>query len=412
LGLALSSPPQADNNVAALNHYSTTTELALPRMMSAQVMAIGENGYISGNWADWSILPGLSVVYDALYSGDLTFASSQYDKLLANHTYAWGVRSNDLVHVDGLGALVDTSGGDDDGFQDSEFNSVVNAWSYLAMRRVAQLGRWIGRSSEAAQLDATADALRAAFKSLLVNGSSAVAAVCDGLCSTTPHQSVHSTFYALYAGLFADDGALTTSVAAYVRARAVEDPMKGIPCGSYPVQFLLAGLYADGADHGNAAFGVLTAQTLHSYRHMMEFYGATATMECWSPEELGNLSFSHVWSSSPAIIIPQFFFGLVPTSPGFATFDVKPQPGPVLQGSATMPTVRGPVSVAFTQTQPSGGCFDLSLVVPGGSVARAFVPRYGATVSVKVDGVVVSATVEGDYAWVSVPAGAHSVTSC
>jgi len=40
----------ADNNVAALSHYSTTSELALPRMMSAQVMAIGEQGYISGNW--------------------------------------------------------------------------------------------------------------------------------------------------------------------------------------------------------------------------------------------------------------------------------------------------------------------------------------------------------------------------
>ena len=42
----------ADNNVAALNHYSSSSELALPRMMSAQVMAIGETGYISGNWAD------------------------------------------------------------------------------------------------------------------------------------------------------------------------------------------------------------------------------------------------------------------------------------------------------------------------------------------------------------------------
>jgi hypothetical protein len=54
----------------------------------------------------------------------------------------------------------------------------------------------------------------------------------------------------------------------------------------------------------------------------------------------------------------------------------------------------------------------LSLVVPGGSVARAFVPRYGATVSIKVDGVGASSTVVGDFAWVSVPAGAHSITSC
>ena len=226
----------ADNNVAALNHYSTTSELALPRMMSAQVMAIGETGYVSGNWADWTVLPGLSVVYDALYSGDLSWAASQFDKLLANHTYTYGVQTDGLVHVDGLGALVDTSGGDDDGFQDSDRNAVVQAWSYLAMRRVAQLGRWIGRAADAARLDIVADALRAAVKAKMVNdtsGGAAVAAVCDGLCSATPHQSVHSTFYALYSGLFADNDALMTSVAAYVRARAVEDPVKGIPCGSH-----------------------------------------------------------------------------------------------------------------------------------------------------------------------------------
>lgn len=170
----------------------------------------------------------------------------------------------------------------------------------------------------------------------------------------------------------------------------------------------------DGADHGNAAYGVLVAQTLHSYRHMMEFYGATSTMECWTPEELGNLSFSHVWSSSPAIIIPQFFFGITPTSPGFATLDIRPQPGPVLSGRATAPTVRGPVSVAFTQTVPgaAGGCMDISVVVPGAASARVFLPRWGASIAVKLDGAVAASTVEGDYAWVAVGAGEHSLSSC
>ena len=402
----------ADNNVAALNHYSTTTELALPRMMAAQHMAIGDTGYISPDWADWTVLPGLSVVYDALYTGDLSFAASHFDALLSNHTYAWAVHANGLVHVDGLGALVDTSGGDDDGFQDSAYNAVVQAWSYLGMRRVAQLGRWLGRTAEAIALDATADALRASFRTLLVNASGVV---CDGLCTTTPHNSVHSTFYALYAGLFADDAAATVAAAAYVRARSVEDPHVGIPCGSYPIQFLLAGLYADGDDHGAAAYGVLTATTLHSYLHMMQVYGATATMECWTPEELPNLSFSHVWSSSPAIIIPQFFFGVVPTAPGYAALDIKPQPGPVLSGRATLPTVRGSVNVAFVQTMPgaAGGCFDLNIETPGGTLARAFLPRWGAAVSVRLDGAPVAATTDGDYVRVDgLLPGVHSLTTC
>lgn len=119
-----------------------------------------------------------------------------------------------------------------------------------------------------------------------------------------------------------------------------------------------------------------------------------------------------MWSSSPAIIVPQFFFGVRPTSPGFATFDVQPQPGPVLSGTATLPTVRGNVTVAFAQSSPGGGCFDLDVIVPGGAAARAFLPRYGANITVKVDGAVAPTTVLGDYATVTVGAGAHSLTSC
>jgi len=112
--------------------------------------------------------------------------------------------------------------------------------------------------------------------------------------------------------------------------------------------------------------------------------------------------------------VPQFFFGVTPTAPGFATLDIRPQPGPVREGSATLPTVRGPVTVAFEQTVPGapGGCMTLSLSLPGGVLARAFVPRWNASVAVKLDGAAVASTVEGDFAFVSVGAGEHSVSSC
>ena len=364
-------------------------------------------------------MPGLSAFYDALYSGDLSFAAPLFDALARNHTYIANVNaSSGLVEgVSGLSALIDTSGGSDDGFAQSPSNAVVQAWAFLGMRSFAQLGRWLGRDADAARLDAAAAAMRAGVRALLLNdtsGAGNAAAVCDGRCAATPHTSVHSTFYALYSGLFADDDALTSRLAAYVRARAAEDADLGVPCGAYPVQFLLAALYADGADHGNAAFAVLTARTKHSWLHMMEVFGATATMESWLPEELPNLSFSHVWSSSPAIIVPQFFFGVTPTSPGYATLDVRPQPGPVLSGRASLPTVRGPVGVAFAQTVPGapGGCMDISVELPGGVAARVFLPRWGATIAVKLDGFVALGTVEGDFAWVSVAAGSHSLSSC
>ena len=50
-------------------------------------------------------------------------------------------------------------------------NAVVNAWSYLSMRRTAQLGRWLGRVNDATTLDIIADKLKASMKSLMFNGT-------------------------------------------------------------------------------------------------------------------------------------------------------------------------------------------------------------------------------------------------
>ena len=80
----------ADDTTAALSQYGTTTELAFQRMTAAQIMGITQLGYISGNWADWTILPGLNIFYDALFTGDLTLAAAYFDVLMSNHTYVRG----------------------------------------------------------------------------------------------------------------------------------------------------------------------------------------------------------------------------------------------------------------------------------------------------------------------------------
>jgi len=159
----------ADDLTAALLHYSMTPELALPRAMSAQLMAIGPAGYVSPVWADWTVLPGLSIYYDALYTGDLTYAASQFDSLLKNHTYTWLQGANGLISAPWLSALVDTSGGSNDGYKKTPTSAVVNAWAYAGMRAFAQLGRWLGRISDAEGLEASAAALKVGFTSLLFN---------------------------------------------------------------------------------------------------------------------------------------------------------------------------------------------------------------------------------------------------
>ena len=411
----------ADDTTAALNQYATTTELALPRMTAAQIMGMGGGsaqgplGYISSNWADWSILPGLNIYYDALYTGDLSLAALYYDVLVANHTYAYLIDpATALVHNGpALSALIDTSGGSDDGYVQSSVNSVVNAWVHLALRCLARLGRWLGRGSTAATLDALATAQAAAFQAAMYNAS-AGGGVCDGLCSATPHTAAHATFYALYSGIL-DGAPYQPALVAWLQARTAANGGLGMPCGAYPAQFLLGGLYAADSDHGAAAYAVLTSAAPHSWLHMMGALGATATMECWLPEELPNLSFSHVWSSSPAFTVPWLLFGLTPTAPGYAAFDVKPQPGPVLQGRAVLPSAAGPIAVSFEQRGEAPGTpastMALGVTVPGGCSARALLPLWGcaAGMQVTLDGAPVAWAQVGDYAAVQLGPGEHAL---
>ena len=321
-----------------------------------------------------------------------------------------------LVHNgDDLSALIDTSGGSDDGFAQSGINAVVNSWAYLALRSLAKLGRWLGKASEAGALDAAADALAAAFQVAFFNGTSAI---CDGVCAATPHTAAHATFYALYSGVL-DGAPYKAQLVAMLLQKIADNGALGMPCGSYPAQFLLGGLYNADGDHGNAAYGVLTSRARHSWLNMMEEYGASATMECWLPEELDNLSFSHVWSSSPSFTIPSLLFGLTPSAPGWAAYTLKPQPGPVLRGAARLPTAAGPFAVSFEQGGEAPGTpastLALRVEAPGGTLGRALLPLWGcapADFAVTLDGAPVAFAVQGDYAVVEgLTPGAHELAT-
>ena len=117
--------------------------------------------------------------------------------------------------------------------------------------------------------------------------------------------------------------------------------------------------------------------------------GATATMEAWTPAEKPNLSWSHPWATAfihsiatrlkgtEGVLLVVVFFraatynsvlGLAPTSPGFATFDVRPQMGNLTSASIIRPTLSGSISV----THHSNGTG--IVIAPANTVARICSP--------------------------------------
>mmetsp|Transcript_16065 Transcript_16065/g.34898 ORF Transcript_16065/g.34898 Transcript_16065/m.34898 type:complete len:416 (+) Transcript_16065:205-1452(+) len=414
-----------------------TPELSLQRYMAQQIMDFarvspwpfprpphgtpnGTGGYISPTWADWTVLPALNVVNDARYSGDLTVSSAYLQDIVDFHLYLDKIDDDTGLVEDTdcnmsqpqrcLSALIDTSGGSDDGFVPSPVNAVVNAWVYHGMVEVAQLARWLGAWDTVSRLDTIAAKLKSSFNSLLVSGTGAV---CDGLCNVISHTSVHSSFYALAFGLV--EPKMANATWRYVKHRVDTDP-NGLPCGSYPVQFLLRALYSVESDAGRAALSVLTSTARHSWLAMMLAHNATTTMECWDPEELPNLTFSHIWSASPAFIIPSLLAGITPCSPGFETVCIKPQPGSLTFLNVTVPTVRGPVSVSLTQSFGDDDNnlvhFRVSVVVPGNTQALLHAPRSERD-CMYLDGNTVPPVEAGQtHAVLRVHAGLHTVEWC
>ena len=106
-------------------------------------------------------------------------------------------------------------------------------------------------------------------------------------------------------------------------------------------------------------FGPMIADTLH-----------TTLYEGWKEGGYGGGSTNHAWSGGMLTDICEQVIGLRPTSPGWQTFEVAPQPI-ISEASITVPTVRNKISVAYT----AGKDFTMTLTVPAGTTARVTLPR-------------------------------------
>ena len=84
--------------------------------------------------------------------------------------------------------------------------------------------------------------------------------------------------------------------------------------------------------------------------------GATSFWELYNPEETGEAHYAmygrrfgkslcHAWGASPAYLLGKHFLGVVPTAPGFATYEVKPNLGGLDWMEGDVPTPWGSIHV-------------------------------------------------------------------
>ena len=294
-----------------------------------------------------------------------------------------------------------------DGFVFVPANTVVNAHYVGALERYADLVEAAGDAAAAAAARANATSLTAAIRTMLFNASAG--AFVDGLGAG--HAAIHSTAYAVARGVADGDAAVAAAAFATLVGRLAGGG--GIPVGPYPGMHYAEALFRNTSDHGHAGVAafLLTNGTNGWLGQLRQ--GATTTMESWTVAEKGNLTWSHPWMAFALQVIVRWLLGVRALVAGYARVLVQPQLGPLTRVAGAVPTLRGAITLAASQTLDAAGApaaFSLNLTVPGAVAARVCLPASACVGgSVRVDGAVVGGEADGDYACVEVASGVHAM---
>ena len=354
---------------------------------------------------EWPMYTILAFHDSYLQTGDTAALARNYDALKQKLPDEWVEPSTGLIrkNTGSNGAsscndcdIVDWPAGERDGYVFRPYNTVINAIGHQSYRDMADIARALGKDADADAFTATADRLQDAANARLFD--EATGAYRDGLNAdgtAVNHYAIQASVFATAFGLADADQASQT--AEYIRTR-------GMVCSVYCAAFVLESLY--NGDRADVAHAFLTSTGLRSWMNMIKV-GAGATMEAWDPSLKSNLTYSHPWAASPAYNVPQGMFGIRPTTPGYATFDVRPQPASVEWAGVRLPTLKGSIGAAHHTV---GDRTEVGVNVPGNTVAREFVPGGGEESDpvVFVDGIETPAVADRGYLRVDdVAAGCH-----
>ena len=234
----------------------------------------------------------------------------------------------DWPHTGGTG-LQHGQGGEDDGFVYTDYNAVVNAWFYKALRCMQAVAEHLGRNDDATAFAEAAARVREVFDTRLYDPARGVYR--DGL--DTDHSALHTNVFALLFGLVPPER--QAGVVEFIKSR-------GMACSVYGAQFLLDALYEAGeADY---ALSLLTGTGLRSWYNMLRV-GSTITLEAWDDSFKPNQDWNHLWGAAPGNLSPFRLMGVQPLEPGFSRVRIHPQPGSLRRANLTLPTCRGPIRV-------------------------------------------------------------------
>lgn len=353
---------EADAFINQLAHYGVDAEYAMARVSHEFLIT-------RPTWpTEWILHSVLIAWADFEYTGDDRSLRARYADLKAK-TLRSLARADGLISVEtGLltqavldsvyidrplkdivdwppGSFTQGGQGERDGHDMRPVNTVVQAFHFQALKLMAWIAEQVGQDGDSAEYRRQAEQVCQSINSLLFDPERGVYLDGEG----SEHASLHANLFPLLFGLVPPP-----------RVRRVVDFVKsrGMACSVYAAHHLLEALYLHGeADY---ALSLMTADHDRGWLNMLRA-GSTVTLEAWDWKYKNNLDWNHAWGAAPAGVIPRWLAGVRPLEPGFARILVAPQPGPLEQFSARVPTIRGPVTVEYRR---DGQGYDLAVTLP------------------------------------------------
>lgn len=364
-------PYEADAYLNQLSHYYTDHDKVMARDTIDHLLREG-NGTWPSEWAPHMVF---MVYADWLHTGETNWLAGRYpalkSKLLLHRKGDDGLifsEEQGLKKTD----IVDWPHKERDGYVFTPRNTVVNAFHLRAMTFMGVLARALGLAEEARQYDAKVAASYGAFQKTFFDPEKGLYR--DGI--NTDHMSSHANLFPLAFDLVPE---------AHRKPLADWLVSRGMRCSVYAAQYLLEGLFENGADV--QALALMTAKNDRSWRHMVES-GTTITWEAWDMKYKPNQDWNHAWGAAPANLLPRFVLGAEPFAPGWKVARISPRPGGLKFAGGKVPTPHGPITIRWT----NDAAFKLSLDLPAGMAAQVDVPATEGTSRVFLNGKAVAAT--------------------
>lgn len=356
-------PYEADAYLNQLSHYYTDNDKQMARDTIDHLL-------VHGTWpSEWPPHMIFMVHADWMWTGDLQWMAGRYEQLksmtLANRRAAGGLivsRPQDIKRTD----IVDWPKLERDGYQFTERNTVVNAFYLQATKLMAEMARALSKVDEAEQFEADFKKSHANFQKTFFEAKTGL--YNDGI--GTEHKSLHANLFPLAFGLVPEDA--RAEIADWLAKR-------GMKCSVYAAQYLLEGLFENGAD--TLAVELMTAQNDRSWRHMVES-GTTITWEAWDQKYKPNQDWNHAWGAAPANLLPRYILGVEPLSPGWKTVRIRPNLAGLTSAKGGVPTQDGTILVKWELLDT----FTLLLILPEGMKACVELPMIWDSSELFVDG--------------------------